>query len=88
MDGSELADIGLSANDVDDLHAAWVSNMKTVVTGEKPVLFVRLYVKMIILPRQARDKHWENAKKSARRFLAAIISKGGFAWQFFNGGTT
>ena len=65
MDGSELADIGLSANDVDDLHAAWVSNMKTVVTGEKAVLFVRLYVKMIILPRQARDKHWENAKKSA-----------------------
>ena len=49
MDGSELADIGLTAKDVDDLHAAWVSNMKTVV--------------------------------------AAIVEKGEFAWQLFNGGT-
>ena len=24
MDGSELADVGLTAQDVDDLHAAWV----------------------------------------------------------------
>lgn len=33
MDGAELYDIGLSADDVDDLHAAWVSNMKTVVAA-------------------------------------------------------
>ena len=33
MNGDELLDIGLSADDVDDLHAAWVSTMKTVVAA-------------------------------------------------------
>jgi hypothetical protein len=31
--------------------------------ARKTVLFVRFYVKTIILPRQARDKHRENSKK-------------------------
>jgi hypothetical protein len=33
-------------------------------TGKKTALFVRFYTKFIILPRQARDKHRENSKKS------------------------
>ena len=36
MDGTELADIGLSANDVDNLHAAWVGNMKAIVAAIIP----------------------------------------------------
>jgi hypothetical protein len=34
-------------------------------SGEKTALFVHFYIKMIILPRQARDKHRKNSKKSA-----------------------
>ena len=34
-----------------------------MVTGEKTALFVHFYIKMIILPRQARDKHKKNSKK-------------------------
>ena len=33
MNGDELYDVGLSAADVDDLHAAWVSVMRTVVAA-------------------------------------------------------
>jgi len=29
----------------------------------KTVLLSHFYIKTIILPRQARDKHWENSKK-------------------------
>eukprot|EP01046_Picozoa_sp_COSAG06_P017324 COSAG06_NODE_1172_length_10425_cov_7.741042_7_plen_93_part_00 len=38
--------------------------------GEKTALFQPFVYKMIILPRQARDKHRENSKKG--RFLAEI----------------
>jgi hypothetical protein len=34
-------------------------------SGEKTALFVHFDIKMIILPRQARDKHRKNSKKSA-----------------------
>ena len=33
LDGTELSDIGLTAHDVDALHATWVSNMKTLVAA-------------------------------------------------------
>ena len=35
------------------------------VTGEKTGFLSHLYIKMTILPRQARDKHSENSKKAA-----------------------
>jgi hypothetical protein len=35
------------------------------VPGDKTVFFRHLYIKMMILPRQARDKHRENSKKEA-----------------------
>jgi hypothetical protein len=35
------------------------------VTGEKTVVLSHLYIKTMILPRQARDKHRENSKKRA-----------------------
>ena len=38
-------------------------------TGEKTGFLRYLYIKVIFLPRQARDKHRENSKKG--RFLAA-----------------
>ena len=52
--------------------------------GQKPVLFVRFYTKMIILPRQARNKHRENSTKttvvlqceSSRACTAAAECKG------------
>ena len=34
-------------------------------TGKKTVFLSHLYIKMLILPRQARDKHKENSKKDA-----------------------
>eukprot|EP01046_Picozoa_sp_COSAG06_P064742 COSAG06_NODE_15605_length_1058_cov_7.644421_1_plen_139_part_00 len=34
--------------------------------GEKTGFFGHLYIKMLILPRQARDKHRENSKKEWR----------------------
>jgi hypothetical protein len=45
-------------------------------TGDKTALLRHLYIKCIILPRQARDKHRENSKKEAvlsqfTRFFAA-----------------
>ena len=39
------------------------------IPGEKTALFFHFYIEMIILPRQARDKHRENSKRD--RFLAA-----------------
>ena len=38
--------------------------------GDKTVFLSHLYIKMMILPRQARDKHRENSKKD--RFVAAF----------------
>ena len=40
------------------------------IAGEKTARFVHFLLKMIILPRQARDKHRESTQKR-RRFLAA-----------------
>eukprot|EP01051_Picozoa_sp_SAG22_P029890 SAG22_NODE_11306_length_491_cov_0.788265_1_plen_69_part_01 len=40
-------------------------------SGKKTVLLSHLYIKMLILPRQARDKHRENSKID--RFLAALL---------------
>ena len=40
-------------------------NWYTSVRGEKTVFLSHLYIKTMILPRQARDKHRENSKKSA-----------------------
>jgi hypothetical protein len=41
------------------------------VTGKKSVLFVCFCIEMIILPRQARDKHRENSKTECGDFLQA-----------------
>jgi hypothetical protein len=38
--------------------------------GDKTVFLSHLYIKMMILPRQARDKNMENSKKY--RFVAAF----------------
>ena len=38
--------------------------------GKKTVLFVRFHIKMIVFPRQARDKHRENSKKRSLTFAA------------------
>eukprot|EP01046_Picozoa_sp_COSAG06_P007521 COSAG06_NODE_368_length_16746_cov_12.229771_13_plen_332_part_00 len=35
-----------------------------ILPGKTTVLFVRFYITMIILPRQARDKHRQNSKKT------------------------
>jgi hypothetical protein len=44
-------------------------------TGQKTVLFVRLYIQTIILPRQARDKHRKKSKKRTV-FLAGMTLVG------------
>ena len=47
------------------------------------VCFSQLYIKLIILPRQARDKHRENSKKrsfSCRRVGAEGALHGGWAY--------
>jgi len=41
-----------------------------LLAGEKTVFLSHLYIKMMILPRQARDKHRENSKKA--RLLAEV----------------
>jgi hypothetical protein len=38
--------------------------------GKNDVLFVRFYIKMIILPKQARDRHRKNSKMRVAFFLA------------------
>ena len=37
--------------------------------GKKTVLFSRFYITMIVLPRQARDKHRESTQKRAVAFF-------------------
>ena len=44
-----------------------------LITGEKTGFLSHLDIKVIFLPRQARDKHGENSKKA--RFLAAEVRK-------------
>ena len=52
------------------------------IPGEKTALFFHFYIEMIILPRQARDKHRENSKQDAflqagrwsRRWLSLVTS--------------
>ena len=36
---------------------------RSTLTGKTTVLFVRFYIQMIVLPRQARDKHRESTQK-------------------------
>ena len=64
--------------------ATWTS------PGEKPAPFVRFLYRMIIIPRQARDKHRENSKKrpffSQRKFdVGTIMNISGYenatAWE-------
>ena len=45
--------------------------------GEKTVLFSHSYTKRMILPRQARDKHRENANKGPG-FLQGIVNSDGW----------
>jgi hypothetical protein len=45
-----------------------------LVSGQKTVFFSHLYIKMMILPRQARDKHRENSKKTGFRSENAIFA--------------
>jgi hypothetical protein len=40
-----------------------LTNAPTLPAGDKTVFFRHLYIKTMILPRQARDKHRENSKK-------------------------
>ena len=48
-----------------------------MLAGEKTVFLSHLYIKMMILPRQARDKHRENSKKEAvLSQLDAMTSEG------------
>jgi hypothetical protein len=42
-----------------------------LITGEKTGFLSHLDIKVIFLPRQARDQHGENSKKA--RFLAAEV---------------
>jgi hypothetical protein len=44
-----------------------------LITGEKTGFLSHLDIKVIFLPRQARDQHGENSKKA--RFLAAEVRK-------------
>jgi hypothetical protein len=46
---------------------------RSSLAGEKKGFFRHLFIKMIILPRQARDKHRENSPKA--RFLATRSSR-------------
>jgi hypothetical protein len=41
--------------------------------GEKTVFLSHLYIKTMILPRQARDKHRENSKKRAFSHQASTV---------------
>eukprot|EP01046_Picozoa_sp_COSAG06_P060170 COSAG06_NODE_12707_length_1340_cov_1.032232_2_plen_196_part_00 len=52
----------------EDIHSIVVRSAGYSGAGEKTSLFAPLYIKCIILPRQAQDKHRENSKKG--RFLA------------------
>ena len=54
-------------------------------SGEKTALFVHFYIKMI-LPRQARDKHRKNSKKSAVFFQLIIPASCGGEEIRLNGG--
>ena len=47
-----------------------VRDLSRIVSGEKTVFFRHLY-KMMILPRQARDKHRESTQKK-ERFLTRV----------------
>jgi hypothetical protein len=47
--------------------------MRVSNPGKKTVLFSHLYIKLMILPRQARDKHRENSPKNDHRFAAAAF---------------
>ena len=42
----------------------WNNLDLTLAAGNQTVLFVRFYIQVMILPRQARDKHGENSKRS------------------------
>jgi hypothetical protein len=46
--------------------------------GKKTVFFSHLYIKVIFLPRQARDKHRENSKQSpfSCRLESWLIARG------------
>jgi hypothetical protein len=51
------------------------SSLYPSMSGEKTVFLSHLYIKVIFLPRQARDKHRENSKTD--RFLAENSKNGG-----------
>jgi hypothetical protein len=46
-------------------RGSWHDELLILSKGEKTVYLSHLYIKTIILPRQARDKHRENSKKRA-----------------------
>jgi hypothetical protein len=58
QDDDEFADVMPDGDDPDAKEFT-----ASITHGEKPVLFSHLYIKPIMLPRQARDKHRENSKK-------------------------
>jgi hypothetical protein len=63
------------------------------ITGEKTGFLSHLYIKVVILPRQARDKHRESSKKARfvadhvnwDRYLSLIQGRTAFAPIKFNG---
>jgi hypothetical protein len=75
VDSLDFADFEVTANGNEDdegiIDTAESSSSPATSpnAGEKTALFSHLYIKTIILPRQARDKHRETTQKRRRVFL-------------------
>ena len=64
---------------VSDEKAEWYNTeVKDIMdlSGKKTAFLSHLYIKMLILPKQARDKHRKNSKKGA----VFVQQQSGWVW--------